>query len=159
MAKKVIRFLGLPEKYHGLRVEWLLLTVLIIAACFTGCNGCDCGCDCLNVDVKPQHKSGSVIITVNNLIALATPGETKMISVTYSGNVTSSDKDFGDQSFSVNRNYEVTVTGVTPQPVYDRINLRPGTWNITVSAGTWSKTQSTTFGEGQSQSLTFTYGQ
>ena len=157
MANKVIRFLGLPEKYHGLPTEWMLMAVFLVAVCFTGCGGCDC--NCLNVDVKPTHKTGSITMTVNNLTALGNPDRTEVIAVNYAGAVTSSNKDYGDASFSRSKNYEVTAATVNPSPTYERVNLRPGSWSITVSAGSWSKSQNVSLGEGKSLSLTFTYGQ
>ncbi len=163
MSKKIINFLGLPERYHGIPAVWFLSVVLVITIVFSGCGGCGgCdGCNCFKgkVDITPVRESGNAIISIQNITVLGTQNETTVVSVSYSGTLTGAGSGSGDASFSINRNYEVTRASVTPAPSYERKNLKPGNWEITVRVGNWSARRQGTIRANQGTTFSFVYGQ
>jgi hypothetical protein len=144
----------------GLLAAKVLLAVnLLIIFSVSGCEGCGCAACGAKVTTHVDRQLGRAVIDLQNLTSLASGEGTRVIAVTYSGRLLSGADDEGPGSFSQNRNYEVTRTGVTPAPVYESKNIAPGRWEIRVQAGEWNATCEGQIERAKGTSFSFTVGQ
>ncbi len=144
--KKLIR--------RGIRKRILISQVIIMIVCMTACGGCVlCGGE---VNVKNSSNSGSVVINVSGLQATAPPtGHNGITTVTCSGVLANDAGGTGESTFSVSRNFEISRN--SGDPSISRINLRPGTWTVTVSAIGWTTNCTGTVSQTGSSAFNFTY--
>jgi hypothetical protein len=132
----------------------LLLTLLLMSGCSSGC--VLCGAD---VHENPVRKGGEATLVVNGLEGLAQGTTTRVVAVRFSGQLTTPGEGTGDGSFDVSRNFEVRSTGVTPQPSIERKNLRPGQWRVTVQVESWTASCTGTVVANRGATFTFRHGQ
>ncbi len=139
-----------------LRKRILISQIIILIVCTTACGGCVlCGGE---VNVKNSSKSGSIVINVSGLQATAPQtGHNGVTTVTCSGVLNKDAGGTGETTFSVSRNFEITRS--SGDPSIPRLNLRPGTWTVTVSAMSWTTNCSGTIGETGSNAFNFTFNQ
>ncbi|MCB0641826.1 MAG: hypothetical protein KDC44_09315 [Phaeodactylibacter sp.] len=118
-----------------------------------GCESILCG-----AEVKPEAKqSGDLIIEVYQLEQLAPPSGAELVRVQFTGIHKSGGSDRGDTDFDTSRSKEVTKGDATPETLTRR-NLRPGTWEVKVFAGTWNAVCNVQIEKDKSKTLKFHYG-
>jgi hypothetical protein len=136
------------------RKRILISQVILLVVCMSACGGCVlCGGE---VNVQNSSKSSSIVINVSGLQATApATGHDGITTVTCSGNLTHDAGGTGETSFSVSRNYEITRSSADPS--IPRLNLKPGTWTVTVSAKGWTTQCNGTITTSGSSAFNFTY--
>ena len=136
------------------RKRIIISQIILLIVCTTACGGCVlCGGQ---VNVQNSSKSGSVVINVGGLQATAPPtGHNGITTVTCSGVLTNDAGGTGETTFSVSRNFEITSN--SGDPSIPRINLRPGTWTVTVSSMGWTANCSGKVSETGSSAFNFNY--
>lgn len=124
-----------------------------------GCGGCGGGSGKVDVNVgSGKSTAGSAIITLNSLTNAASSAEKEYISVSFNGVCTQPlAEGTGSSTFEKTKTFEVTNSNVNPVPTIERKNLRPGTWTVTVSTGTWSTTCNKLINADAATSFTFNY--
>jgi hypothetical protein len=129
---------------------------------FVMLQGCD-GCSCVkgkvkgDINVNAAKTSGSAVIVLTQLNKIVASGEKKFVTVSFSGSQSSDAEGTGETSFTTSKTIEVTEGSINPQPIINRYNMKPGTWTIKVSAGTWSSTCSKNIEANKSTTFTFTF--
>jgi hypothetical protein len=141
--------------YHPVRyflTFWLILMLMVF-------KNCDCSDEPskINVNVGGTKTSGSATLTLNELNRMVTGSEKQYVSVSFTGNLETPAEGTGETSFSTQKTIEVTKDAVKPVPSVNRYNLKPGTWKMTVSTGTWSASCNKTVAADASTSYVFRY--
>lgn len=147
----------MKTKKHLVNISLFLLALLTIVVF----KNCDCGGDPtkINVGVGGAKTSGSATITLNELNKAVTGADKKYITVAFSGALETPAEGTGETSFSTQKTIEVTASSVSPVPSVNRYNLKPGSWKMTVSTGTWSASCNKVIAADASASFLFKYNQ
>ena len=152
------------KRYRFIKFIYMALIITCTAIAISVLQSCE-GCSCVkgkvggDVNIKAAKTAGEAIITLNQLNKIVASGEKKFITVTFSGSQSGNTEGTGETSFSATKNIEVTANSVNPTPVIHRYNMKPGTWKITVSAGTWSASCTKAINADQSTTFTFNFNQ
>ena len=122
----------------------------------------DCDCSKGPKTPPPKEEAGEAQIVVDGLTALAQAGKREYVTLYYSGQVVTpipGAEKVGSSTFSANRRYEITATSVNPKPSLDRVNLRPGSWKVTVEiSGGWKSLCSGEVKPNETGIFKFSYG-
>ncbi|MFO7722418.1 MAG: hypothetical protein R6V49_04255 [Bacteroidales bacterium] len=131
---------------------WLIVLLMVF-------KNCDCSDEPskVNVGVGGAKTSGSATISLNELNKMVSGADKQYVSVSFSGNLESGTEGTGETSFTTQKTIEVTSTAVKPVPSVNRYNLKPGTWKMTVSTGTWSASCTKAVAADASASFVFRY--
>jgi hypothetical protein len=136
----------------------LVLQGLVLLILLQTCDGCSDKPSEVNIDVGSNSgTAGSAVITLNELNRAVTGSDKEFITVSFSGILTTPEDGTGKTSFEKQRTFEVTSSSVNPVATIDRKNLKPGTWKVTVSTGTWSTNCSKKIAKDAATSFTFKY--
>jgi hypothetical protein len=130
-----------------------------IAFLFQSCEGCSKTPSDVNVDIKDSGKAGSASVSLSDLNRAVSSSVKEYINVSFSGTLITAGEGTGQTSFTTQKTCEVTSSNVSPVPAITRYNLKPGNWQITVSAKTWSASCTKVINPKTATSFNFTYGQ
>ena len=123
MKEKFLLSLKLAEHRRKKILKVLFqVTLTFVLVALAGCSK-SCGCKCGEVNVNSQQTSGSAVLEINGLNALAPATGSSFVSVSFTGNLVSDAGGSGNTSFSINITCEVSHAGISPDPRYSRVNL------------------------------------
>jgi hypothetical protein len=135
---------------------FLFILAFVMMCVFRNCD-CSGGSGPVNVKVGGQKTSGSATIVLNNLSSMVTGTSKKYVNVAFTGTLLSGTEGSGETSFNTQKTVEVTSTSVNPVPTVNRYNVHPGSWKITITAGTWSYSCTKTVNADAGTNFTFKY--
>lgn len=130
-----------------------------IAFLLQSCDSCSKKPSDVNINVEDSGKAGSASISLSDLNKAVSSSSKEFLTVNFNGTLTTAGEGTGQTSFTTQKSCEVTSTNVSPIPTVTRYNLKPGTWNVTVSAKTWSASCTKVIKSQTGTSFNFTYGQ
>jgi hypothetical protein len=138
-----------------------MLASMAILMHLQSCNGCSCVTGKVdgNVNINAAKTSGAAVIMINGIEKIAPQGENKVITVTFTGVQSGGTEGTGETSFSTSKSVEIRNGAANPAPNIKRYNLKPGSWTITVTAGSWTTTCVKSIGADASVSFTFNFNQ
>lgn len=135
------------------------IMLVSIACLFQSCEGCSKTPSDVKINVEDSGKAGSASVSLSDLNKAVSSSGKEFINVSFNGTLVTAGEGTGQTSFTTQKTCEVTSTNVSPVPTVTRYNLRPGTWNVTVSAKTWSASCTRVINSKTASSFNFTYGQ
>jgi len=133
-------------------VAFLSISVLTLFS--SSCGKCSCLPD---VNVNATSQTGEIVVHLNGIPQPKQGGQNVYTTVSFDGSLVEDKGTNGQSTFHMSRTYEGTPTSVNPSPVITGYALRPGTWQVKVSAGSWSSTGTGGVFVGRTTNFTFTF--